>query len=68
MLMIVRAFSFSASTAGKDNSNPKEFTEANFEDAKGGNATKKYRSLIDKGPVLFLFYSIYFISLYLVFQ
>ncbi len=53
--MIVRAFSFTVPVACGDNGAPKEYTEANFEDAKGGNTKhiKKYRSLIDKGPALF---------------
>ncbi|KAA0777189.1 hypothetical protein DT250_03260 [Bacillus sp. AR2-1] len=56
-LMKVRAFSFTVPAACGDNGDPKEFTEANFENAKGGNTKhiKKYRSLIDKGPVLFCF-------------
>ncbi|WP_193674143.1 hypothetical protein [Bacillus cereus] len=45
-LMIVRAFSFPVAAACGDNGDLKEFIEANFEDAKGGNTKhiKKSRS------------------------
>ncbi|MDA2513226.1 hypothetical protein PDN74_23160 [Bacillus cereus] len=39
-LMIVRAFSFTVPAACGDNGEPKEFTEANFENAKGGNTKR----------------------------
>ena len=56
-IMTVRVFSFAVPAACGDNGDPKEFTEANFENAKDGNTKhiKKYRPLIDKGPVLFCF-------------